>query len=57
MNMPVVHCTKHAGVFEKTYQEMDDDGSQILVKQYWRAECCGFEVDIMMSLPKEDKTD
>jgi hypothetical protein len=56
MNMPVVHCTKHAGVFTKTYQEMDDDGSQILVKQYWRAECCGFEVEIMMSLPKEAKT-
>jgi hypothetical protein len=51
MNMPVVHCTQHAGEFKKTYQETDSDDTQILVKQYWRAECCGFEIELMMSLP------
>jgi len=53
MSLPVVHCTQHAGEFKKTYQETDENGTQVLVKQYWRAECCGFEVEIIIALPRE----
>jgi hypothetical protein len=54
MNLPLVQCTLHGKQFSKTYQETDDDGTQILVKQYWRAEC-GCEVEIMLALPREDR--
>ena len=56
MNLPVVHCTLHAGEFKKTYQETTEDGAQVLITQYWKAECCGVEIEIMMALPREDKT-
>jgi hypothetical protein len=54
MNLPVVHCTIHGKQFSKTYQQTDDDGTQVLITQYWKAECCGFEIEIMMALPRED---
>jgi hypothetical protein len=53
---PTVHCTKHGGEFEKIYTETDNDGTQTLIKQYWRSKCCGFEVEIVMGLPNADKT-
>jgi hypothetical protein len=52
---PKVHCTKHGGEFTKIYTETDNDGTQMLIKQYWRAECCGFEVEIMIGLLNPDK--
>jgi hypothetical protein len=55
MNLPVVRCTLHAGEFKKTYQETSEDGTQVLVTQYWKADCCGFEIEIMMALPREAK--
>lgn len=36
---PVVMCTKHAVPFHKVSEEMDEDGTQVMVKQYWAAAC------------------
>lgn len=51
---PVVHCTNRGDVFEKLSTEQADDGSQVLITQYWKA-TCGCAVEIMMALPREDE--
>ena len=47
---PTVMCTKHAQRFTKTAEELDHDGSQTLVKQYWEA-ACGCKVEITLVIP------
>lgn len=49
MNNPTVMCTKHAKAFEKVEEEVDHDGTQTLVKQYWKASC-GCEVEVTLAL-------
>jgi hypothetical protein len=44
MNLPVVHCTQHAGEFKKTYQETAEDGTQVLVTQYWKADAAALKL-------------
>jgi hypothetical protein len=34
---PVVMCSKHAARFRKVNEEVDNDGTQTPVKQYWAA--------------------
>ena len=48
---PVVMCGKHAEVFVKREEEVDNDGVNTLVKQYWEAKC-GCVVEITLTLPK-----
>lgn len=48
---PVVVCGKHAERFFKVAEEVDNDGTQTLVKQYWRARC-GCEVEITATFQK-----
>jgi hypothetical protein len=49
---PVVMCTKHAVPFRKTNEEVDHDGTQTLIKQYWTADC-GCEVEITLAVPNQ----
>jgi len=49
---PTVWCTNHVQQFRKAGQEVDDDGTQQLIKQYWRADC-GCAVEVTMALPRE----
>lgn len=50
MKEPRVWCAKHAKEFHRTSTEHDDDGTQVLVKQYWKA-ACGCELEITMAFP------
>jgi hypothetical protein len=50
---PVVMCSKHAARFRKCREEVDNDGTQTLVKQYWAADCgCQVEITLACSSPK-----
>jgi hypothetical protein len=49
---PVVMCSKHATPFHKVNEEVDHDGVNTLVKQYWKAEC-GCEVEITLAVPNQ----
>lgn len=44
---PTVICTLHAEQFHKVGEEVDHDGTQTLVKQYWEA-TCGCKVEITL---------
>jgi hypothetical protein len=49
-----VLCAKldhNASQFRKIDEELDDNGTQILVKQYWTADC-GCEVEVALALPR-----
>jgi hypothetical protein len=48
---PKVYCTNHAAELKRTNTEIDDDGTQVLVKQYWEA-VCGCKVEITLAMPK-----
>jgi hypothetical protein len=50
MDNPTVICSKHAEPFRKVQEEVDNDGTQTLVKQYWRADC-GCAVEITLAIP------
>jgi hypothetical protein len=55
MNNPTVVCSKNghnAEVFTKVNEEIDNDGTQTLIKQYWSAKC-GCEVEITLAVPNE----
>jgi hypothetical protein len=47
---PAVMCSKHAEPFRKVDEEVDHDGTQTLVKQYWEASC-GCKVEITLAIP------
>lgn len=49
---PVVMCSKHAARFRKVNEEVDSDGTQTLVKQYWTADC-GCQVEITVAIPHQ----
>ena len=51
---PTVWCAIHAKEFRAVDQEVDDDGTQQLIKQYWKAEC-GCSVEIIMPVPSDFK--
>ena len=38
---PVVMCSKHATRFCKVNEEVDNDGTQTLVEQYWAVRTAG----------------
>ena len=38
---PTVMCTKHAEKFTKAREEVDHDGTQTLVEQYWAVRTAG----------------
>ena len=49
---PVVMCSKHAARFGEVNEEVDSDGTQTLVKQYWAADCgCQVEITLTISNP------
>jgi hypothetical protein len=48
---PTVICSKHAQPFQLIDGETDHDGTQQLVKQYWRA-ACGCEIEITLAIPE-----
>src|SRR5207302_2614 len=53
-NMITVACTKQghgAATFKRTEQEVDDDGTQVLVKQYYKADC-GCELMVTYAVPR-----
>jgi hypothetical protein len=53
MNNPTVVCSKNghnASPFVKSVEEVDNDGTQTLIKQYWSAKC-GCEVEITLAVP------
>jgi hypothetical protein len=50
---PTVWSTNHVLQSRKAGQEVDDEGTQQLIKQYWRADC-GCAVEVIMALPRED---
>lgn len=52
---PTVRCAKHGEEFRKTHVEQGNDGTQLLLTQYWSAGC-GCEVEIMLALPYPGKT-
>jgi len=47
---PVVVCSKHAEEFCRVSEEVDHDGTQTLVKQYWEASCA-CKVEITLAIP------
>jgi hypothetical protein len=47
---PTVYCTNHARPFAITETEEDHDGVQLLVKQYWKADC-GCAVEVTLAIP------
>jgi hypothetical protein len=47
---PVVVCGTHAERFGRVSEEVDHDGTQTLVKQYWEASC-GCKVEITLVIP------
>ena len=47
---PTVMCTLHAERFSRVSEEVDHDGTQTLVKQYWEASC-GCKVEITLAIP------
>lgn len=47
---PTVMCSKHAEPFRKTSEEVDHDGTQTLVNQYWKA-ACQCEIEITLVIP------
>jgi hypothetical protein len=49
---PVVFCAKHATPFHKVSEEMDEDGTQVMLKQYWAADC-GCQIEITMAVPNQ----
>ena len=51
---PTVYCTNHVEPFAKEHEEMDNDGTQTLVKQYWVAPC-GCAVEITLAVPNPQK--
>jgi hypothetical protein len=52
MDNPAVWCTKHAKQFVKGETEVTNDGTQFLIKQYWKAECgCAVEITLAVREP------
>jgi hypothetical protein len=49
---PVVMCSKHAARFRKVNEDVDNDGTQTLVTQYWDADC-GCQVEITLIIPDQ----
>jgi hypothetical protein len=49
---PVVMCANHAKRFRKISEQVDHDGKQTLVKQYWEADC-GCRTEITLSIPDQ----
>ena len=47
---PAVMCTLHVERFRRVSEELDHDGTQTLVKQYWEAGC-GCKVEITLVIP------
>jgi hypothetical protein len=47
---PTVMCAPHAEQFRKIDEDVDHDGTQTLVKQYWEA-TCGCKVEITLVIP------
>ena len=47
---PTVMCSLHAEPFRCVSEEVDHDGTQTLVKQYWEASC-GCKVEITLAIP------
>jgi hypothetical protein len=47
---PTVMCALHAERFRRVSEEVDHDGTQTLVKQYWDA-ACGCKVEITLAIP------
>jgi len=52
---PTVICTQkehNAARFFKSHEEVDNDGTQTLIKQYWSASC-GCSVEVTLTVPNE----
>jgi hypothetical protein len=49
---PAVVCGLHAERFCRVSEELDHDGTQTLVKQYWEASC-GCKMEITLAVPDE----
>lgn len=51
---PKVWCALHATEMVKTNEELDDDGTQLLVKQYWKG-ACGCLQEITLAIPRDER--